>query len=103
MDVSNDETDDIAAHLDRTGESSAAAGVGGKLEEFSKLRKKWREGIGLDYSVSSYAYAAGMLGGDDGAGAASGEIVLQGIWSPGKRWRENPVFGFRGVLPVATA
>ncbi len=89
-DVPTGETDDIAANLERTSETSAADGMG-SLEKFSEVRKKWRESIGLDYSVSAFAYAAAMLGGDGVPADASGEIVLQGIWAPGKRWRENPV------------
>lgn len=83
-----DETDDIAANLERSDE--AVTGSGG-LKEISELRKKWREAIGLDYSVSSYAYAAAMLGGGGVPADASAEVVLQGIWSPGKRWSDNPV------------
>ncbi len=86
----SDETDDIPANLERTDETSAAEGMG-TLERISELRKKWREAIGLDYSVSAFSYAAGMLGGDGAQVDASGELVLQGIWAPGKRWRDNPV------------
>jgi hypothetical protein len=96
-DVSNRETDDIPTNLERTNEAVAADGMG-TLEELSKLRMKWREAIGLDYSVSCFAFGAGMVGGDGVPADASGEIVLQGIWTPGKRWQEDPVelaFRFR--------
>lgn len=89
-DATKDETDGIAENLDRSNET-AETGGGGRLEQFSELREKWREAIGLDYSVACFAYGAGMLGGDGVPADASGEIVLQGIWAPGKRWRDNPV------------
>ena len=86
----NDEMDDIAADLERTNKTSAAEGIR-TLARISEFRKKWREALGLDSSVSCFAYAPGMLGSDDTRTATSGEIVQQGIWSRGTRWPDAPL------------
>lgn len=84
------ETDDIQANIARNQETEVADAFD-ILDEFSKTRRKWSEAIGLEYAVTYYAYGAGIMLGDKSPSAGSGELALQGIWAPGKRWSENPV------------
>jgi porin len=84
------ETDDIAANLDRTDETKSTKDLG-FLEDLSKRREEWRERIGLDSSVTYHTLGMAALLGDDVPTAAGGDLTLQGIWEPGKNWRENPL------------
>jgi hypothetical protein len=84
------ETDDIAANLERTDESAATRDLG-FLEDFSERREEWRKRIGLDSSVTYHALGMAALLGNDVPSAAGGDLTLQGIWAPGKNWRDNPL------------
>jgi porin len=84
------ETDDIATNLDRTDETLATKGLG-FLEDLSQRRKQWRERIGLDTGVTYHTLFMAALLGDGVPVAAGGDLTLQGIWSPGKNWREDPL------------
>ena len=85
-----DENDDVEANLLRAAKSEFLSHAP-VLREFDEARTRWRKAIGLEYSVTYYAYAAGIMLGDEPPSGGSGEIALLGTWSPTMRWVENPV------------
>ena len=83
------ETDGISDNLERRAGATEEERIPG-LDALTSERKRWRDLIGLDYTLSYYGVAIGAFVGDDAPGAGGGDLTLQGIWKPGHRWSENP-------------
>ncbi|MCB1130344.1 MAG: hypothetical protein KDN05_04390 [Verrucomicrobiae bacterium] len=68
------------------------------LERWDEARVKLKKNIGLSWTASYHSLGLAAAGGDGVPAGASGDLTVQGIWTPGQRWVENPTelrFRFR--------
>ena len=83
------ETDEIAANLKRTDRTRMVRDLG-FIKDINALRERWNDRIGFDYGVTYHAFTSAAMLGDGTPTGTAGDLTLQGIWAPGKNWRENP-------------
>lgn len=77
--------EDIASGIDETRQRDTRT-----LDAWAGARTEIEESLGLDWTASYHSIALGSFLGQGAVTGASGDFTVQGIWAPGKHWRENP-------------
>lgn len=81
--------DDIGRELEQATSTAPASGES-LFDRWNDGRVRFQEHTGFSWTAGYYSAALAVLGGNGVPTGVSGDLTVQGIWAPGRRWRDEP-------------